>query len=321
MAKRSLFAGIFDALGFGDKLRRGGGEGKLHKERTLRMEPLECRQLLSVGADPTATLARTALAGTLAPSLSVSGNAAVGQSATYTLQLSSAVPLSGLVVAWGDGSTDSLPGSSSADTHSFTATPGRYTVTVTATADSNATGIATLHVLVLPGLAQPPASQTSQASGGQGDGDPTGGHGLSGQWADQDDQQSQQQTGSVTISGGSFANDGSAYLLNLPAEDASGNAITAWQISWGDSDQMQSISGARRLGDARLHGRGQLCHLGDGHGRGRQRRHLRGHDRRAHWIRASAPAASLRWAAPLGRFLPWRSTPTATWRWPCRPAS
>ena len=108
------------------------------KHRPLGLEPLETRQLLSVIA--TAPAARTVLTGALAPSLSVSANATVNQNAAFTLQLSSTDSLSGWVLAFGDGSTETLPGDASSATHTYTGTPEQYTVTATATDDGDATG-------------------------------------------------------------------------------------------------------------------------------------------------------------------------------------
>jgi autotransporter-associated beta strand protein len=159
---RARWDRILKGLGLVSGKRRKGI--RPHKRRTLTCEPLECRQLLSVAAAASALAARTTITGPLAPDLAVAASQAVTQNATYTVGLSSTDQLSGWVIAWGDGSTQSLAGNASSATHSYTGTPAPYTVTATATDDAGATGVATFTLQVLPG---PPASPATQASGGQ----------------------------------------------------------------------------------------------------------------------------------------------------------
>ena len=172
------------------------------------------------------------LTGSLGSSLTVGGEPTSNQFAPYTIQLSSDATLNDWEINWGDGTTESWAGNSSLASHTYTGTPQRYTVTATATNDNNATGVATLSVRVLPGIPQLPTFQSSDEQN------------ISGRWLSQDSQQSQQETGDVTISGEAAPMKARPYLLNLRAEDSSGNTITGWQINWGDGGQPQSISSA-----------------------------------------------------------------------------
>ena len=194
------------------------------------------------GADSygsTTVLAGVLLTGSLGSALAVGSNSQVEQNTTYTVNLLSTDTLSAWSIGWGDGSTDSWAGDSSTATHTYTGTPERYTVTATGTDCAGATGIATFPVLVLPTLPQPAADQSG---GGQDDTDSTGAQDVVvGQTAQ--DQQSQQQTGTVAISGASRVNAGGPYLLNLPIVDSNGSTVASWSVTWGDSSQPQTVSG------------------------------------------------------------------------------
>jgi PKD repeat protein len=69
-----------------------------------------------------------------------------GQIVTVTFTVSSTATVTGVTVNWGDGTTDALAGTSTSDTHAYTAA-GSFTVTVTAT-NSAGPGSATIQETV-----------------------------------------------------------------------------------------------------------------------------------------------------------------------------
>ncbi len=73
------------------------------------------------------------------PTATLSGEAAVDEGATYTLQLAATDPGADTMVswhiAWGDGTEDTLPGNSEFATHVFQDGPNTYTISATVTDD------------------------------------------------------------------------------------------------------------------------------------------------------------------------------------------
>ena len=93
------------------------------------------------------------LTGSLAPTLTVSGDSAASAEAGYTLELSSTVPLSGWVIQWGDGGNSSAGPADTSATYTYT-TQGNYTITATATGAKRRHGRRDLEA---PGRGRPPA--------------------------------------------------------------------------------------------------------------------------------------------------------------------
>ena len=141
------------------------------------------------------------------PTVTISGNSAVNEDATYTLNLSatgnpSNHPITGWTINWGDGTgTQTVSGNPSSVTHVY-ANAGPETITASAINNEQIFPASPLNVSV---AIVPPT---------------------------------------VTISGPSSVNEEVTYTLNLSATgNPSNHPITGWTINWGDNSGTQTVSG------------------------------------------------------------------------------
>ncbi len=149
----------------------------------------------------------TVTAEVVAPTVTISGSAAVGEETTYPLSLSatgvpSNHPITSWTINWGDGSQpQTISGNPSSATYVY-ADAGSYTITASASNNEGTFSAAPLTVTV---VVQPPT---------------------------------------VTISGPATVNEDATYTLNLSATgEPTNHPITSWTINWGDGSQPQTISG------------------------------------------------------------------------------
>ena len=141
------------------------------------------------------------------PTVTISGNSAVNEDATYTLNLSatgnpSNHPITSWTINWGDGTGDqTVSGNPNTATHVYT-DAGSYEITASATEDEGTFSASPLDVNVIVDA-------------------PT-----------------------VTISGPSTVNEEATYTLDLSATgNAPNHPITSWTINWGDGSAPETVSG------------------------------------------------------------------------------
>jgi uncharacterized delta-60 repeat protein len=138
----------------------------------------------------------------VAPTLTLSGAAAVNEGAVYTLNLSSFDPgpdtISSWTINWGD-STEVISGNPLSVTHIYADGNANYTISATAT-DEDGTYAAGNTVAVTVNNVAP----------------------------------------SLVISGAASVNEGAVYTLNLSATDPGTDTITQWTIDWGDAIEVVS---------------------------------------------------------------------------------
>ena len=142
------------------------------------------------------------------PTVTISGDSAVAEDATYTLNLSATGtvpdhPILSWTINWGDNTPpDSVPNDPSTAPHVYTS-PGQYQITALANTDESqfsAAAPVNVNVLVVA-----PA---------------------------------------VTISGNSTVNEDATYTLNLSATGADPNhPVTTWTVNWGDGTGNHTIQG------------------------------------------------------------------------------
>jgi plastocyanin len=137
-----------------------------------------------------------------APTFTISGAAAVNQSATYTLSLAGSDPghtIAGWTIQWGDGSSSNVAGNPANFTHQYSAA-GSYTITSTATDDA-AASFNSNSVAVNVAAFSP----------------------------------------AVSISGSSGVIKNTSYVLQLSATGFGIDTPGSWQINWGDG-QLQTVA-------------------------------------------------------------------------------
>jgi hypothetical protein len=142
----------------------------------------------------------------VAPTLIISGAAAVNEGATYTLSLSSSDPgvdtIAHWDITWGDGSlVQEVSGNPSSVTHVYADGPASPTISATAT-DEDGTYASNTKAVTVNNVA------------------PT-----------------------LTISGAAAVNEGATYTLSLSSSDPGADTIAHWDITWGDGSLVQEVSG------------------------------------------------------------------------------
>jgi VCBS repeat-containing protein len=141
----------------------------------------------------------------VAPTLTLSGPAAINEGSTYTLGLSSSEPgqdtISSWTVTWGDGAVQTVSGNPSSVAHTYADGPNSYTISATATDEDGTYNAGNTIGVTVTNVA------------------PT-----------------------LTLSGPATANEASTYTLGLSSSDPGQDTISSWTIAWGDG-AVQTVSG------------------------------------------------------------------------------
>ncbi|HEX6960779.1 MAG TPA: PKD domain-containing protein, partial [Lacipirellula sp.] len=141
----------------------------------------------------------------VAPTVAVSGNAAVNEGAAYTLNLSATDPGADTVfewlINWGDGTVETIAGNPASTTHAYADGDNVYSISATAQDEDGQYTAAAIGVAV------------------------------------------ENVAPTLVISGNSTVNEAAAYSLNLAASDPGLDAIIDWVIDWGDGSTPQTITG------------------------------------------------------------------------------
>lgn len=171
-------------------------------------------------ADQVANDTASVTVNNVAPTLTISGAADVNEGSAYTLTLSGNDPgndtITHWIVNWGDGSPEQTV---NAGPRVFDAETQRWQTTVSQ-----------MHT-----YADGSASYTISAAATDEDGTFTSNsHAV----------MVNNVAPTLTISGASEVDEGSAYILNLWKSDPGADTITSWTINWGDESPVQTVSGS-----------------------------------------------------------------------------
>jgi hypothetical protein len=141
----------------------------------------------------------------VAPTLSLSGLAAVNEGSVYTLNLASSDPgadtISSWEITWGDGNVQTVSGNPASVTHTYADGLNNYTISANATDEDGTYNAGNTIAVRVDNVA------------------PT-----------------------LSLSGLASVNEGAAYTLNLTSSDPGADTISAWEITWGDGN-VQTVGG------------------------------------------------------------------------------